>query len=182
MAAENGMRRSPAKSISMHRSPQQKSPGKRSRPVKTSPPKSSLSASLDGNNKNAYVGYESHLVPKVAGDYSVLPGSEVSNSSTPLQSKQVTSDSSSLAALEAQVKQDELREEAMVALASVTARASVEQIAAAAKYGVRTNSASDGADVRWYFCKTPLRPHGISIFLYLTNKSWKNLSSSSKWC
>ncbi|CAM6018347.1 unnamed protein product [Sphagnum balticum] len=36
-----------------------------------------------------------------------------------------------------------------------------EQIAAAAaaKYGVHTKSASDGADVRWYFCKTPLRPN-----------------------
>ncbi|CAK9859298.1 unnamed protein product [Sphagnum jensenii] len=37
-----------------------------------------------------------------------------------------------------------------------------EQIAAAAaaaKYGVHTKSASDGADVRWYFCKIPLRPN-----------------------
>ncbi|CAK9256870.1 unnamed protein product [Sphagnum jensenii] len=33
-----------------------------------------------------------------------------------------------------------------------------EQIAAA-KYGVHTKSASDGADVRWYFCKIPLRPN-----------------------
>ncbi|CAK9193864.1 unnamed protein product [Sphagnum troendelagicum] len=31
--------------------------------------------------------------------------------------------------------------------------------AAAAKYGVHTKSASDGADVRWYFCKIPLRPN-----------------------
>ncbi|CAM6040875.1 unnamed protein product, partial [Sphagnum compactum] len=31
--------------------------------------------------------------------------------------------------------------------------------AAAAKYGVHTKSASDGADVRWYFCKTPFRPN-----------------------
>lgn len=177
MAAENAVPRSPAKSISMPRSPQQKSPGKRSPLVKSSPPKSPLRASPEGNNKNAYVGYESHLVPKVAGDYSVLPGSELSNSSSPLQAKQVTSDSSSLAVLEAQVKQDELRQEAMVAPASVNARASLEQTAAAAKYGVRTNSASDGADVRWYFCKTPLRPHGISKFLFLTNKSWTNLNS-----
>ena len=60
-------------------------------------------------------------MPKVAGDHSVLPSPELSNSSSPLQSKQVNSDSSSLAALEAQVKQDELREEAMVAPASVNA-------------------------------------------------------------
>jgi hypothetical protein len=52
-----------------------------------------------------------------------------------------------------------------------------EQIAAAAaaKYGVHTKSASDGADVRWYFCKTPLRPNGIAtatILMHFVSCMW----------
>jgi len=51
--------------------------------------------------------------------------------------------------------------------AGLEARAALEQTAAAAKYGRHTGSASDGADVRWYFCKTPLRPNGTSPFTLL---------------
>lgn len=80
----------------------------------------------------------------------------VPNSSLP---SSVPSDSSSIAALDSQVNQEELRSE-VIPSPALEAREKLEKTAAAAKYGVHTKSASDGADVRWYFCKTPLRPNG----------------------
>jgi hypothetical protein len=59
-----------------------------------------------------------------------------------------------------------------------------EQIAAA-KYGVHTKSASDGADVRWYFCKIPLRPNGIAtatILMHFVSCMWDKNQESGIMC
>jgi len=41
----------------------------------------------------------------------------------------------------------------------------IEQSKARQKYLAHTNSSSDGGDVRWYFCKTSLAPHGMYYVL-----------------
>lgn len=116
--------------------------------------------------RNSYLGYETQSsVEKIAGDY-LLSGEhygsppKVPDSALP---SNVAADSSSVAALDSKLDQEELKQDVTPSSAGLKARTALEQTAAAAKYGRHTGSASDGADVRWYFCKTPLRPNGTSL-------------------
>lgn len=136
-------------------------------PLPVSPAKSPQSSSP---LRNSYLGYESQdSIQKVAGDYLRLGeqyGSppKVSNSALP---SSVAADSSSIAALDSMLDQEKLKQEVTPSSAGLEARAELEQTAAAAKYGRLTDSPSDGADIRWYFCKTPLRPNGMSFITSL---------------
>jgi hypothetical protein len=82
---------------------------------------------------------------------------KVSNSVLP---SNVAAESSSIAALDSMLDQEKLKQEVTPPSAGLEARSELEQTAAAAKYGRLTDSPYDGADIRWYFCKTPLRPNG----------------------
>lgn len=45
----------------------------------------------------------------------------------------------------------------------------IEHSKARHKYLAQTPSPSDGGDVRWYFCKTPMAPNGMHLsHLFLT--------------
>jgi hypothetical protein len=44
----------------------------------------------------------------------------------------------------------------------------IEHSKARHKYLAQTTSPSDGGDVRWYFCKTPLAPNGIFLSIIIT--------------
>jgi len=120
--------------------------------------------------RNSYLGYESQSsIKNIVGDYLLLGeqyGSppKVSDSTLP---SNVAADSSSVAALDSKLDPDELKQDVTPSSAGLEARTTLEQTAAAAKYGRHTGSASDGADVRWYFCKIPLRPNGTSSFILL---------------
>lgn len=177
--AESGLSRSPSDTRSPSTSRPTSRPGTPIRrgppPLPVSPAKSPPSSSP---LRNSYLGYESqNSIQKIAGDY-LLSGEhygsppKVSNSVLP---SNVAANSSSVAALDSKIDQEELKQEVTPSSAGLEARATLEQTAAAAKYGVHTKSASDGADVRWYFCKTPLRPNGTSSFpryYYMYRNCW----------
>lgn len=156
--------RSPATSRPVSRSstPSRRGPP----PLPVSPAKSSPSSSP---LRNSYLG------EKIAGDY-LISGTQygsppkVPDSALP---SNVAADSSSVAALDAKVDQEGLKQELTPSSAGLDARSALEQTAAAAKYGRHTGSASDGADVRWYFCKTPLRPNGTSFCTPFKKAKWK---------
>lgn len=129
-------------------------------PLPVSPAKSPPSGSP---LRNSYLGYEAQNPSrKIPGDHLVSGeryGSPPDVSISALPSN-VPADSSSVATLDSKIDQEELKQDVAPSSGGLEARFTLEQTAAAAKYGVHTKSASDGADVRWYFCKTPLRPNG----------------------
>ncbi|KAG0628641.1 hypothetical protein M758_1G042200 [Ceratodon purpureus] len=150
-------------SRSMSRSPSRSRSGTPVRdgppPLPVSPAKSPQSSSpLRGSS----LGYEAqNSIQRIAEDYLGVGeqyGSPPKVSDSVLPSN-VAADSSSIAALDSMLDQEKLKQEVVPSSAGLEARSELEQTAAAAKYGRLTDSPSDGADIRWYFCKTPLRPN-----------------------